>query len=105
MNKKVPPALDLEQERQQRIDDLMDQGPHWIEQYKPGSFGCHELLDRTSLVADLVEQQVLSHPTCLQNREWFALAEQAVTALRELYQQVGAAHLEDTREEASVPSV
>jgi hypothetical protein len=102
MNKKVPSALNLEQKRQQRIDELVDQGPHWTEQYKPGSFGCHELLDRTSLVADLVERHVLSHPACLQNQDWFALAEQAVTALRDLYQQVGAAHLEDKSNEASV---
>lgn len=103
MNKKVPLALAVEKERQQRITELMDQGSHWVEQNKPGSFGCHELLDRTSLVAALVEQQVLSHPACIQNRDWFALAEQAVSALRDLYQQVGAAHLEDQSNEASAP--
>jgi hypothetical protein len=104
MSKHVPPAFDVEQERQQRADELQaDYGPHWAEQYKPGSFGCHELLDRTSLVADLVEQQVLSHPACVQNPEWFALAEQAVVALRELYQQVGAAHLDDKSNGPDMP--
>ncbi len=104
MSKPVPSVFDVEQERQQRADELQaDYGPHWAEQYKPGSFGCHELLDRTSLVADLVEQQVLSHPTCVQNREWFALAEQAVVALRELYQQVGAVHLDDKSNGPDVP--
>ena len=94
MSKHGTPALDVEQERQQLADELRaDHGPHWAEQYKPGSFGCHELLDRTSLVADLVEQHVLSHPSCVQNRAWFVLAERAVVALRELYQQVGVAHL------------
>jgi len=106
MSKPVPHASDTEQERQHLADELRaDHGPHWAEQYKPGSFGCHELLDRTSLVADLVEQQVLSHPACIQNPAWFALAEQAVGALRELYQQVGAAHVDDKSNEANVSEV
>jgi hypothetical protein len=97
MGKQAIKVLDREQERQQLADELSaDQGPDWAEQYKPGSFGCHELLDRTSLVADTVEQYVLNHPACVQNKDWFALAEQAVEALRELYQQIGAEHLDDT---------
>jgi hypothetical protein len=89
-------TLDTETERQQRIAELIaDYGLDWAEQYQPGSFGCHELLDRTSLVADLVEQYVRSHPACVQNPDWFALAEQAVAALRELYQRIGAEHLDD----------
>jgi hypothetical protein len=75
----------------------MKDGP---EQYKPGSFGCHELLDRTSLAADFVERYVRSHPACVQDPDWFALAEQAVTALQELYQRVGAAHLDDQNQAA-----
>ncbi len=60
---------------------------------EPGSFGCHELLDRTSILADQIDSQVLSHPACIQNSEWFALAHQAMTALHDLYQAVGAEHL------------
>jgi hypothetical protein len=93
----IPTAkgLDTEQERQQRIEEMQaDNGQQWAEPYKPGSFGCHELLDRTSLAADIVEQYVLSHPACVQNRDWFALAERAVTALREMYQRIGAEHLD-----------
>jgi hypothetical protein len=85
-----------EQERQQLVDELIaDRGPDWAEQYKPGSFGCHELLDRTALVADTVERYVLTHPSCVQNRDWFALADQAVAALRELYQRIGQEHLDE----------
>jgi hypothetical protein len=47
-------------------------------------------------MADTVEQYVLNHPACVQNKDWFALAEQAVGALRELYQQIGAEHLDNT---------
>ena len=89
-------ALDRERERQQHIDGLIaEHGPQWFEPYKPGSCGCHELLDRTSMAGDIVEQYVLSHPACVQNQDWFVLADQAVTALRELYQLVGEAHLGD----------
>jgi hypothetical protein len=89
-------APDLERERQRHIEELIaEHGPQWSELYKPGSFGCHELLDRTSMAGDIVEQYVLSHPACAQNQDWFALADQAVAALRELYQRIGEAHLDD----------
>lgn len=92
-------ADDAKDERRRLIEELVaEHGPDWSERYRPGSFGCHELLDRTSLVGDMVERDILSHPACLQNQEWFALAERAVSALRELYQQIGAAHLDDDAE-------
>ena len=68
-----------DQERRQSLEELnAEHGPDWAEQYKPGSFGCHELLDRTMLVAEMVEQQLLEHPSCVLNREWYALADKAV---------------------------
>jgi hypothetical protein len=88
-------VLNTEHERQQLIDEFNADGPDWAEQARPGSFGCHELLDRTALVGDMVEQYILTHPACVRNKDWYALAEQAVLALRELYQQIGAEHLSD----------
>ena len=89
-------ALDTEQERQRLVDEMVSEhGPDWSEQYKPGTFGCHELLDRASLAAKAVEESVLSHPACALSPEWFALAEQAVSALNELYQRIGEAHRGD----------
>ena len=103
----VAPAVnssEVEQDRQQRMNELAaESGPDWAKQYAPGSFGCHELLDRTSLAADMVEEFVLSHPACVQNAEWFALAEQAAAALRELYQRVGAEHLSSEGERSGAP--
>jgi hypothetical protein len=85
---------DAERDREQRVSDLLaDQGSGWEEGYRPGSFGCHELLDRAALVAALAERQLLSHPACIQDPDWYALAEQAVTALEELYQRIGEKHL------------
>jgi hypothetical protein len=40
-----------------------------LEEFLPGTFGCHELLDRTILLAEQVEKSILSHPACIQNRE------------------------------------
>ena len=96
MDPRLAGALDPKKERRRLLKEMAaEYGPDWSEQYKPGSFGCHELLDRTSLVADTVERHVLTHPACVQNEEWFALAERAVTALRDLYQRVGEAHVEE----------
>ena len=87
-------ATNTERERQQQLTELAaEHGPDWQEQYKPGSFGCHELLDRAALLADMVEEQVLCHPSCALNPSWYALAEQAAAALRELYRSVGAEHM------------
>ena len=76
-------VLDTEHERQRLIDAFNADGLDWAEQAKPGSFSCHELLDRTALVGDMVEQYILTHPACVRNKDWYALAEQAVLALRE----------------------
>ena len=91
-----PAALEVEQQRQDALRELnAENEPNWLDQFAPGTFGCHELLDRALLAAELVEQSVLSHPACVQNGEWYALAERAVAALNDLYQQIGAEHLAD----------
>ena len=85
---------EIEQERLRQAAELAsDSGKDWAAAYSPGSFGCHELLDRTALLAGQIEQQIQTHPACVANAEWFLLAEQAGAALRELYQQIGAEHL------------
>jgi hypothetical protein len=97
---------EAEQARQERATELnAEQGVEWADAYRPGSFGCHELLDRTSLVGDTVEQYVLSHPACVANAEWYALADLATSALRELYQQIGAAHVDAEPPADKVPNV
>ncbi len=94
---------EVEQDRQQILNEAAeDHGPNWGEQFQPGSFGCHELLDRTALVSDLLQRFVLSHPACALNPDWYALADQASTALCELYQQIGAAHLGENHETSGI---
>jgi len=97
-------SRDLENQRQQSLQEYESQtAPAAIEDFRPGSFGCHELLDRTSLLADQVERAILSHPACLQNREWYQLAWEASAALRELYQRIGSKHF-DPSDEAPEPN-
>jgi hypothetical protein len=85
-----------ERERREKLRDMMKDAPaEHLSEFAPGTFGCHELLDRLLVVGDTVEEHVLDHPACLANAEWYGLANQAVKALRELYQRVGAAHLEN----------
>jgi hypothetical protein len=91
MSKRASKMSDTEEFRQQL---LADHGPNLDEQYSIGSFGCHELLDRTFLVANMVDNYVLTHPACVQNQEWFALAEQALDALMDLYQRIGVAQFD-----------
>jgi hypothetical protein len=82
-----------------------EQEPGWEARNAPGSFGCHELLDRVSLLGDVVEGQILGHPACALRPEWYHLAARATEALRELYQRVGSEHLsaEDTAEPDAAP--
>lgn len=80
-------------EWQERLSEIAaEQEPGWETRYAPGSFGCHELLDRVNLVGNLVERQVLEHPSCALRPEWYHLAARAAEALRELYQRIGAEH-------------
>jgi hypothetical protein len=85
---------EVEQDRQRQVQEFAaESGQDWAEEFRPGSAGCHELLDRTALLTDMLERHILAHPACVARKEWYLLAEQAAAALRELYQQVGAEHL------------
>lgn len=68
-------------------------GPAWETNYAPGSSGCHELLDRLSMLAEMVDRYLVEHPACIAKTEWHSIAESAAASLRELYQRVGADHL------------
>jgi hypothetical protein len=98
MNHTIDATEDVEAIRQQYVDELKADGEDAYDGSAPGTYGCHELLDRTSMMMKNVEEFVLSHPSCLINKEWFALAHKAVEALNDLYQKIGAEHLEKTPE-------
>jgi hypothetical protein len=94
VNLPIPRVSDVEQDRLRQVIELAaESGEAWADEYRPGSSGCHELLDRTALLTDMLERHIVEHPACVANSEWYLLAEQAAMALRELYQRVGAEHL------------
>jgi hypothetical protein len=91
-----------EADRLERLGDLAEgSGADWAGAFRPGSFGCHELLDRTAMIAGIVERQILDHPSCVLDPEWYALADRALAALNELYRRVGDAHVGDEPPEAT----
>ena len=94
MNTTSATPHDTEAERLRLVNELVtDSGPTWADGFRPGTSGCHELMDRAAMLADMLERHLLTHPACVADPEWYALADRAATALRDLYQQVGAEHL------------
>ena len=89
---------EIEATRQEYLDQLRDDDEQ-CQEYVPGSYGCHELLDRTAMLMNTLDHYILSHPACVNNKEWFALAYRAVDALNALYQSIGAEHLEKTADQ------
>ena len=83
---------------QQRIEALAERDsggdPDWRACSAPGTFGCHEALHVSSLLMDLVATQLLEHEAVVQNSDWYRLADEAHTALFNLYQAIGAVHLQ-----------
>jgi hypothetical protein len=80
---------EIEARRLEELQELRDEN---AEEFAPGTFGCHELLDRTSLVMNQVSD-LLTHPSCTQNKEWYLLAHKAFDNLFQLYQHIGDKHL------------
>ncbi len=62
--------------------------------YQPGSYGCHELLDRTAILANELDGLVVRHPACVLNPEWHSMATRALDILWDLYHLIGDAHLD-----------
>ncbi len=67
-------------------------GPEEAAQHAPGSFGCHEALHMSLVLAELVEARLCDHPAVRLVPEWQVLADRAADALQALYQAIGARH-------------
>lgn len=63
-----------EERRQELLRELkgsvFDEPNRWT----PGSFGCHELLDRIHILSNQFEAIVVEHPSCVLNEDWFHAA-------------------------------
>lgn len=83
---------DLEQ---QRLADLTEIGDVDLQQFAPGTFGCHEAMHTTSLMLDMTDDHLLGHPAILADPEFYRLAGNVHEALFALYQAIGEKHLAD----------
>ncbi len=65
-----------------------------VEGFGPGSFGFHELLDRTYLVADMFSEKIAGHPAA-EHPELVERVKKIEDALFDLYQTIGGLHSGD----------
>lgn len=66
----------------------------WSEQqleteFKPGTLGFHEAFHMTSVVNDIFERNVLSHPVIISNKELFRDASEIYDKIFDLYHKLG----------------
>lgn len=92
------PIDDIEQDRLETVAQLIeDRGAENAQQlaelYPVGSFGCHEVLHATSIVAELIDHRLLEHPAIATNPKWYRMAAEAHQGLFDLYQTIAAEHL------------
>lgn len=88
---------ELEQHRLHQLAEAADDRELTIdelrERFAPGSFGCHEALQMAAVFLDSVDRHLCAHPAVLAHADWYRLASEAQTALYNLYQAIGDAHL------------
>lgn len=64
-----------------------------MDDFVPGTFGCHEALHVANVLAELIESRLREHPAIKGYADWTAKAAAAAEALQELYQAIGSAHV------------
>lgn len=88
----------IEAERTQRLEEnrkaWAENNVDLDERFGPGSFGCHEVMHVSNMLAGLVDDQLCQHSAILRDPRWFRLATQARDSLARLYQEIGAVHLD-----------
>ena len=91
----IPPRVrpDSKLRRDREIEALDSEGGDlWRSSNKPQTYACHERLDHVALIANNLDDWVVSHPPCLLNAEWSASASSALDMLWSLYYQIGDVH-------------
>ncbi len=88
------PTTDADNE-QQRLADLAEIGDVDLQQFAPGTFGCHEAMHTASLMLDMTDDHLLQHHAILADPEFYRLAGNVHEALFALYQAIGEKHLAD----------
>jgi len=88
---------DMDQVEQERREDLLDAKAIYgdlEEKFAPGSFGCHELLDRLSVVTSIWNERIIASPATIIDPEFYKEAREIANAISKLYQKVGTRHLD-----------
>ena len=77
-----------------RQSDLEDSERELVpSEHLPKSLSYHEALDRTSMVLNIIDNNILSHPVILLDPEAYRIAYEAHSKLFNLYQYLGDKHL------------
>jgi hypothetical protein len=89
-------SMNLEVDRKQKLAEAReDPGQGTVEErFGPGSFGYHELLDRTFLLMDNWESFIATHPATLLDPERYRKAREIADAMADFYQFVGRGDLD-----------
>lgn len=80
--------------RERAIEALDSKGGDWRSSHEPGTHGCFSLPDRVALIANNLDDWVLSDPACLMNPGWSADAASVLDALWDLDHEIGDAQLD-----------
>jgi hypothetical protein len=83
--------MNLEFDRKQKLDEAREDLVSGTveERFGPGSFGYHELLDRTYLLMDNWESFIANHAATLLDPERYRKAREIADAMTAFYQWVG----------------
>lgn len=57
--------------------------------FKPGTYGHHEALHTASVVLEIIETHLSTHPAVILHKEAYALADEAMSKVFALYQLLG----------------
>lgn len=66
-------------------------------------FSVHEALDRTYLVAEILDTVLCEHPAIKENSEWLKLVSSAGDSLGRLYQLIGAFLADNFPDDEAMP--
>jgi hypothetical protein len=78
-----------EEERQERLRELLKDEPDIPERFGPGKDGAWELLDRAHLAEKFFQDNVLEHPACVLSEDLWRRACAIADLMGEFYQRVG----------------
>lgn len=68
------------------------------ENIEPDAFHYHEIMDRLTLINDLVERQIIDHPVCYKHADFKKMMDDIVSKLADAYIKIGTIHFNNDTE-------